>query len=147
MTNNLKEFKDKFKVKKMMIYESDYWIWSLRPEQVTIGAGILSLKREVFSLSNLKEEEFKNLYDIIPIIEDSLSKTFDYDIMNYLMLMMVDNQVHYHIIPRYKKEIKYLDRTWVDLGWPKAPNLKKEVQSEDTLYDILNEIKKNVTKI
>ncbi|MDD4048623.1 MAG: hypothetical protein PHI90_07380 [Clostridia bacterium] len=48
------ELKNKFKTEELMIHGTEYWIWSLRPVQATLGAGVLSLKREcpVFSKLN-----------------------------------------------------------------------------------------------
>jgi diadenosine tetraphosphate (Ap4A) HIT family hydrolase len=66
------EFQEKFKVNKYKIYHSEYWIWSLRPHQATLGAGILSLKRECSVFSKLKEEEYTDLDKIIKVIEPAL---------------------------------------------------------------------------
>ena len=68
----LNEFKEKFKVNEYKIYESEHWIWSLRPHQATIGAGILSLKRECLTFSGLNPKEFTDLYSIIKVIESTL---------------------------------------------------------------------------
>lgn len=91
----------------MKTYETEHWVWSLRPIQTTIGSGILSLKRECPVFSELNQEEFSDLNSSIKIIEKTLKKTFNYDILNYLMIMMVDKQVHYHIILRYEETINF----------------------------------------
>src|SRR5690554_6165870 len=101
----LNEFKEKYRVNNYKIYESEHWVWSLRPHQATIGAGVLSLKRECKAFSELTTEEFVDLENIVKIIESSLKTTFKYDVINYLMLMMFDKQVHYHIFPRYENSI------------------------------------------
>lgn len=144
MSTNLKGFNSKFKVKEFKIYESKCWIWSLRPVQSTLGAGVLSLKRECPILSDLSQNEFNDLYEIIPIIEKVLKKTFDYDIMNYLMLMMIDKQVHYHIIPRYQNEINFANINWIDSGWPNIPILSEGEEEKEILKEILKEIKMNL---
>src|SRR5690554_6952221 len=115
------EFEDKFKVNEYKIYESEHWIWSLRPHQATLGAGILSLKRECFAFSELKPDEYADLNNIIKVIEPALMKAFNYDVINYLMLMMFDKHVHYHIFPRYKTPIEVLGETWKDENWPAVP--------------------------
>src|SRR5690606_37151179 len=114
----LREFQEKCKVNENKIYETDYWIWSLRPRQATIGAGILSLKRECGSFAELEQEEFADLNNIIKIIEPALKRSFNYDVINYLMLMMFDKHVHYHIFPRYEKPLEILGETWKDENWP-----------------------------
>ena len=145
MSINLSGFKLKFKIEELLIYETEHWIWSLRPVQVTLGAGVLSLKRECPALSELKQEEFSDLNNIIKVIEITLKKTFNYDIMNYLMLMMVDKQVHYHVIPRYERTIDLAGIPWKDSGWPGVSNLAGEETEMKVLRDIKNVISKNLT--
>lgn len=138
-------FNKKFKIKELLIYESEYWVWSLRPVQATLGASVLSLKRECQVFSELNKEEFSDLDNIIKIIERTLNKAFEYDVINYLMLMMVDKYVHYHVIPRYKRTIDFGGLTWKDVGWPGIPNLAGGEMDEITLNKIHFETKKSLT--
>ncbi|MEI5907394.1 HIT family protein [Bacillus spongiae] len=117
------DFREKFNIPELTMFETEYWIWSLRPHQATIGAGILSLKRECASFSDLNPEEHCDLNTIIKVIEKTLKNVFEYDIMNYLMLMMVDKQVHYHVIPRYEHPVEAFNEIWHDSAWPGLPNL------------------------
>ena len=144
MSAIMNEFKSKFKTDEFLIYDSKYWVWSLRPVQATIGAGVLSLKRECPVLSELNQEEFSDLNDIIKVIEITLKKTFNYDIMNYLMLMMVDKQVHYHVIPRYERTIDFAGTSWMDSGWPGVPNLAGNELDMHELHEIQNAIKEDL---
>ena len=137
-------FNNKFKVNEHKIYETEYWIWSLRPVQATLGAGVLSLKRECPVLSELNQEEFSDLNNIIKIIEITLKRTFNYDIMNYLMLMMVDKQVHYHVIPRYEETTNFAGIEWKDSGWPGVPYLFGDEMDIKVLNEIQNKIKKSL---
>lgn len=140
----LNEFKEKFKVNEYKIYESEHWIWSLRPHQATLGAGILSLKRECPTFSELKPEEYADLNNIIKVIEPTLTKAFSYDVINYLMLMMFDKHVHYHIFPRFKAPIEILDKTWKDENWPATPSLTGEALLDDEMVNIMELIKSNI---
>lgn len=144
MSKLMNEFRNKFKTDEFLIYESKYWVWSLRPVQATLGAGVLSLKRECPVYSQLNQEEFCDLSNIIKVIEKTLKATFNYDIMNYLMLMMVDKQVHYHAIPRYERTMDFAGISWKDSGWPGVPNLAGDEIHVKVLNEIKNEIKKNV---
>lgn len=144
MATNLDRFTSKFKTTELLIYESQYWIWSLRLVQATLGAGVLSLKRECPVFSELNQDEFSDLNNIIKVIEKTLKVTFNYDIMNYLMLMMVDKQVHYHVIPRYERSIDSVGISWKDLGWPGVPNLAGDEIDNRKLHEILDTIKRNL---
>ena len=145
-TNNLEEFNVKFQVNTLSVYKSKYWTWSVRPTQVTLGSGVLSLNRYALHLSDLTEEEMADLKNIVSKIENTLKKTFGYDIMNYLMLMMVDHHVHYHVIPRYDG-IKLFDGLeWVDNGWPALPVMgdSQHKNREVILDKIRDELKNNL---
>lgn len=144
MSKLMNEFRNKFKTDEFLIYESKYWVWSLRPVQATLGAGVLSLKRECPVYSQLNQEEFCDLNVIIKVIEKTLKQTFNYDIMNYLMLMMVDKQVHYHVIPRYERTIKFAGISWKDSGWPGVPSLAGDELDMRELHDIQKALKENL---
>ena len=144
MNNELSLFYEKFQVDKYTLYESEYWIWSLRPVQATLGSGILTLKRHSSNLSDVTENEFSELASMIKVIERTMSKCFSYDVMNYLMLMMVDKHVHWHVIPRYETVRDIVGKEWVDLGWPATPILGSVKNSEQELNEIVSLIKSNL---
>ena len=77
VSKTMDDFKSKFKIEELIIYETDYWIWSLRPVQATLGAGILSLKRECATFGELVSKEFADLNNIIKVIEPTLKNTFN----------------------------------------------------------------------
>lgn len=141
MTENFKNFNEKFKLDDLMIFQTNYWRWSLRPAKCTLGAGILSLKRPAETMSELTPEEGADLVVITKIIEATLKKAFNMEKMNYIMLMMVDFHIHYHVIPRYSKDITFADVCFKDLGWPKPPVLDAEVPNTNVLYQIRDYLK------
>jgi diadenosine tetraphosphate (Ap4A) HIT family hydrolase len=141
MTTNFNNFNEKFKVDDLIIFQTDYWRWSLRPLQCTLGAGILSLKRPAEAMSELTTEEGADLIVIIKIIESTLKKAFNMEKMNYIMLMMVDFHIHYHVVPRYPKDIFFTDVTFKDLGWPKPPILDADVLDMNVLFKIKDYLK------
>ncbi len=129
-------FNDKFRVEELLIYESKHWTWSLRPLQPTLGAGILALKHYTESFSDITFEEGKDLVVIIKVIEERLKEHFSYDKINYLMLMMVDPHLHFHLIPRYSRTIEYEGINWSDKGWPALPILDADVIPDEILFKI-----------
>ncbi|RKD26043.1 hypothetical protein BEP19_02205 [Ammoniphilus oxalaticus] len=131
----------------MTIYETEHWVWSLRPHQATLGSGILSLKRECATFGELAQEEYGDLYQMIKVIEGSLQELFHYDVINYLMLMMVDKHVHYHVIPRYKSEREQFDQVWKDQAWPGLPDLSGEVSESEALCKIASYVKSNLKQV
>lgn len=113
----------KFGYPASLIKEYNNWYLLLRPEQVTIGSLILITKFGEEEYSEISKEAFAELEQIVKEIESVLHDCFEYDKINYLMLMMVDPEVHYHIIPRYSYEIEFEKEKFTDFGWPALPNL------------------------
>jgi diadenosine tetraphosphate (Ap4A) HIT family hydrolase len=44
------------------------------------------------------------------------------------MLMMVDRNVHFHVIPRYSEPRRWAGVEFADAGWPEPPQLGGAVQ-------------------
>lgn|SRR5690625_692883 len=120
----MKEFNKKFRVQELLIAQVGAWNISLRPQQPTIGSLILSLGRKCAAFSELTEQEAIDLGKAFKQIESMLKNTFNPQKINYLALMMVDNQVHYHVLPRYEGVVKIDDTEYKDHCWPVAHDLK-----------------------
>lgn len=114
---------EKFGYPNTLIKEYDYWFWLLRPEQVTLGSSLLITKEYYSKYSDLTRELFLEFEKIVKDVEKTLSETFNYDKINYLMLMMNDPSVHYHVIPRYSKPIVFKGEQYFDKGYPGLPDL------------------------
>jgi|TARA_B100000902_G_C27289079_1_gene906141 diadenosine tetraphosphate (Ap4A) HIT family hydrolase len=119
----LKSILKKFDLKKHSIKEYKNWYLLLRKDQVTIGAMVLIEKSFQTNYSEISKESFIEFSTIVHEIENVLKKLFKYDKINYLMLMMVDNEVHYHVIPRYENDILFEGQKFTDTGWPGMPDL------------------------
>jgi diadenosine tetraphosphate (Ap4A) HIT family hydrolase len=130
-TRTLKEFRTKFRVEELKIAEKRFWTWSVRPGQPTLGAGILSLNRYAGKFSDVTREEMKDLGELVGTLEGAIKTAFNHNIMNYMMLMMVDHHVHYHVIPRYEGTRSFGARDWVDNGWPALPVIGDSQHADD----------------
>ena len=119
----LNEFRAKFRVEELKILENESWSWSIRPAQATLGAGILSLNRYALQFSDVTPGEMMDLGSMVGILEKTIKAAFGHNIMNYLMLMMVDHHVHYHVITRYDGARTFAGLEWVDTGWPALPEI------------------------
>jgi diadenosine tetraphosphate (Ap4A) HIT family hydrolase len=108
-----------------------HWSVLLRPQQVTLGSLVLANHSDAQALSALQTEAMTELSDIIKDIESVLTRCFKYDKINYLMLMMIDPHVHFHIIPRYECTRKFGSIIADDLDWPGPPNLGQKIDITD----------------
>ncbi len=142
-TRTLEEFRAKFRVEELKVLENRSWSWSIRPGQPTLGAGVLSLNRHAGKFSEVTTEEMQDLAEMVGVMEGAIKASFDHAIMNYLMLMMVDHHVHYHVIPRYDSTRIFAGRDWVDNGWPALPLIADSQHADDPglLHEIQEKLK------
>lgn len=131
----------KFGAPQTVIRQYQYWSVMLRPAQATLGALVLAAHEPARAFSELSVASFTELHEVTRQIESALAKAFQYDKINYLMLMMVDPDVHFHVIPRYAQPQQFADMEFIDAGWPAMPNLG-QINTTDTAINqrIMNHI-------
>jgi len=127
----------KFGYPESLIKEYNNWLVLLRPQQVTLGSLVLIEKSGKYHFSDLSQESFLEFPSIIADVEQVLADEFQYDKLNYLMLMMVDPEVHFHIIPRYSKSRSYGSFVFADPGWPAIPRLDHINEVSDEMRYVL----------
>jgi len=131
----------KFGVPDTLIRDYKHWVVLLRPGQVTLGALVLVCKEPASAFSMLSGDAFAELQTITAHIEGTLQRIFDYDKINYLMLMMVDPDVHFHVLPRYQDSRNFSDQEFLDHGWPGPPDLAQpNPTNAETNHSILAEL-------
>jgi diadenosine tetraphosphate (Ap4A) HIT family hydrolase len=128
----LLRFREKFRLPELEIHSNRFWTWSVRPEQPTLGAGVLSLRRPCPHFGQVSRAEGAALSKIVAVAERSLGRAVAPDRINYLMLMMVDHHVHFHVIPRYARPISAFGREWRDPDWPSPPQLSPDANEGGT---------------
>jgi len=130
---------EKFGYPDTLLAEFKHWVVLLRPMQATLGAMVLAAKSDATRYSDLDQAAFAELKTIIGNIEAGLDQAFEPAKYNYLMLMMVDPHVHYHVIPRYGESKAFAGHQFQDAGWPALPDLGQGVVLDDTLRAALKE--------
>jgi diadenosine tetraphosphate (Ap4A) HIT family hydrolase len=123
----------KFGYPDSLIKEYNNWVVLLRPQQATLGALVLICKNEADTFSKISAESFSELKTITTAIETHLSSCFSYDKINYLMLMMVDRDVHFHVLPRYAAPRIIGHMEFNDPGWPGPPDLSHSNSTDQDL--------------
>ena len=127
----------KFGYPDSLIREYDHWAVLLRPAQVTLGSLILAAKSDAIAFGSLPAGAHAELAKITAELEATLKAEIDYERINYLMLMMVDPHVHFHIFPRYDGSRSLDDRAIEDRGWPGQPDLKSAIELPKVAFDLL----------
>jgi diadenosine tetraphosphate (Ap4A) HIT family hydrolase len=123
----------RFEYPALLVGDFRHWCLTLRRHQVTLGALVLMAKSEATAFSDLDQAAFTELAGITASIEHGLKTAFGYDKINYLMLMMVDPNVHFHVFPRYAEPRQFGGLAFEDAGWPKAPDLASGPTLDDAL--------------
>jgi diadenosine tetraphosphate (Ap4A) HIT family hydrolase len=122
-----------------LVAEYAHWVVLLRPAQPTLGSLVLAAKSEATAFPALEPAAFVELQRAIADIEGALSTAVGHAKINYLMLMMVDRHVHFHVIPRYEGERSVCGVTVADAGWPKTPGLAEALALEPAQAEALTE--------
>ncbi len=107
-----------------LVRDYDHWVVLLRPAQVTLGSLVLAAKSDATAFGRLPAGAHAELATITADVEALLLEAIGYQRINYLMLMMVDPHVHFHIFPRYEGSRTIDGLTIGDAGWPGPPDLK-----------------------
>ena len=129
----------KFGYPDSLIREYEHWVVLLRPAQVTLGSLILAAKGDATAFGQLPSGAHSELATATKEIEATLLAVIGYEKINYLMLMMVDPHVHFHVLPRYS-EIKELDGLGLsDAGWPGQPDLNSAVKLNSVEFEMLRD--------
>ena len=114
-----------------MVAETSHWLVLVRPKQPTFGSLVLVCKEPVQAFSDVSPEAFADLQLAIKGIERLLTDKVRYEKINYLMLMMVDPHVHFHVLPRYEGDRGAEGLTVADAGWPGQPDLGQAAKLDD----------------
>ena len=135
--NSINPTLEKFGYPDTVIQSYQHWSVLLRVPQATLGSCILAAHSDATAFGQLSSAEFGELASIVKSIETTLTDCFHYDKINYLMLMMVDPNVHFHVVPRYKKERVFATVTCFDASWPGPPDLSRFVTFENQQLNAL----------
>ena len=122
---------EKFGHPATLIAEYEHWVVLLRPAQPTLGALVLAAKSDATAFGDLPAAVHAELKVATAAIETALTQAVGYAKINYLMLMMVDPHVHFHVLPRYDGERSGAGLTVPDAGWPAQPDLGQAVKLDD----------------
>ncbi|MBO9375269.1 HIT family protein [Sphingomonas histidinilytica] len=122
---------EKFGWPATLVHDYRHWVLLLRPAQPTLGSLVLAAKSDATAFGELPAEAHAELKTVTAEIEALLKRAVDYRKLNYLMLMMVDPHVHFHVIPRHEGERERDGLSITDAGWPGPPALGQAVALSD----------------
>lgn len=124
----------KFNYPHTLLREYQHWAVVLRPKQVTVGSLVLICTEDAQSLSTISASAFVELQTVTHDIEATLKQLLAFDKINYICLMMVDPQVHFHVLPRYAKPVAISGTEYVDPFWPGPPDVTKALDLNEEQF-------------
>lgn len=134
----------KFGYPDTLVHEYEHWVVVARPAQPTLGSLVLICKDDAAAFSEISTDAFGELATATADIETSLQAFRPFDKINYLMLMMVDPDVHFHVLPRYASPQEFGGETYPDAGWPAVPDLGAAITPQrDAMAKLVAELREN----
>jgi len=127
----------KFGYPASLVAALDHWLVLLRPAQPTLGSLVLVCTDEAKRLGEISPGASAELARACDRIERALSAAFAHDKINYLALMMVDPDVHFHVLPRYSSERAFAGGTFADARWPGPPDIASALELDATQREAL----------
>jgi diadenosine tetraphosphate (Ap4A) HIT family hydrolase len=109
------------------IAQTAHWSVLLRPRQPTLASLVLVCRDDAKAFSAISPAAFADLGLAVRGVESMLRAVVGYERINYLMLMMVDPDVHMHVIPRYSGKREFEGVVFPDTTWPGPPALEPAV--------------------
>ena len=119
------------------VAQTDHWTVLLRPKQPTLGSLVMICREPVRAFAEVSPQAYADMREVVRRIEATLREVVRYERINYLMLMMIDPDVHFHVIPRYEGSRRFGDTDFPDAGWPGPPVLDAAVSPDAATGDAL----------
>lgn len=113
----------KFGYPKTLIKEFENWVVLLRSEQIRLGSLVLVEKSEAAHLGEVSSESWAEFKQVSEFAENLTREKFGAEKFNYLALMMVDNNVHFHFVPRKNSNTEFNGKIFSDKFGPVTTNL------------------------
>jgi diadenosine tetraphosphate (Ap4A) HIT family hydrolase len=130
MTTDANSTMVKFGYPDTLVAQYASWSVQLRPKQVTLGALVAICRAPATAFHRIGAAAFAELEKVSADIDAALTRFVAHERINYLMLMMVDPDVHFHVLPRYSTARTFAGLHFTDAGWPGPPDLKSGVETD-----------------
>lgn len=131
---------EKFGYPENLLFEGEYWVVLLRPQQITAGSLVLACKEDATSFSQVSPAAWSEIPKATGGIEKALGASFRYEKINYLALMMVDREVHFHVLPRYGGPREAVGIVFSDDAWPGPPDITQAIDMTDEQFAALRDL-------
>lgn len=116
-----------------IVKEFDHWVVLIRPVQTTPLSCIIAARAGVESIGELGPLAGAELPLVIRGFERAVKLVAQAVKFNYLALMMVDPNPHFHAIPRYETPVTIGGHSFTDTAFPKPVNVLTGLKANATV--------------
>lgn len=129
------------KLDQTVIREYENWTVQLFLNQYYLGRCLIKLNRHAVDITELKENERKELFEkIVPQLKATIDEFFDPDLYNYSSLGNDCRHFHLHFIPRYSDEREFEGITFTDENWNSHySSYPEDFEISDRLFERIKE--------
>ncbi len=133
------------------IFETDFWIVFLHPDQKYLGRCVVELKRECGDLADLIPEEADDFILAARKLETAARKAFSATMFNWTCLMnrayleqAPKPQMHWHFRPRYDHAVNFSGTVFVDPEFGHHYSLEVDKLDKELLNEVANSLRRAV---
>ena len=130
----------------VQVLQTEYWRAVLDADQRTLGKMFVTLLDHKESISELSDDEWRDLHEIMKRLEDSVKRAFGPSHFNWQCLMnnaVVTDEpthVHWHFHPRYKAPVEFDGEIFYDTELYSPKKRTTHVVDKTVLEKIKSEI-------
>lgn len=128
----------------LWIKKFKYWNLHVCWFQHTLGTLGIILKRHIEKFSELSEEEFTELYEIIKLSQKALDEIFKPDWYNIQANCNWYHHFHFLVLPRYKKPREFKGKKYEDETFRQPIIYTKEKEDESIRKELTALIAKHM---
>lgn len=132
-----------------ILKEYVHWTLSLPLLQPTLGTGLITSRRPVDRFSDLQQEEWLDLQQIVKEYERALISypAFHPNRLNYLQIEEADAKLSILVVPRYDKPRVFAGKTWLDVSYGDLPVLSGAVQDREALQALAQTLQQTMAQL
>lgn len=141
---DLAAFRQTFRLDELTVVQSDRWVLSVRPGQITLASMVISSSRGALSFAGLDAVDGADLVALTGRAETAAQEAFGAVRLNLVCLMMKDPIVHFHVLPRYDQAVQRYGQRWEDTDWPGPPTISAASTSDEVLHPLVTDLRSAV---
>ncbi len=135
---------------KLRVADLDDWTLIVAGDQHTLGSVIIFPPGNIeASIAHLPDEELIEFGKVSRIVENLLKKSFGAEWFNYSQAGNRIRKLHILIQPRYSKPFEFVNKVYVDEGWPgpiKALD-EDDLPDRENVFNLVEELRNQINNI